>query len=278
MLCIELHDSRKLKGDPTTEAALRFAVLQCQDEQQALGAVYAKAPTSYLNLSRNPELTTTEKSGYDSFVIELTYDGITVEGPEGGGGGGGDSEPARITEFDTTGGTQHITQALSTTAYPTNDLTEAIRKSKAIGVTRNGVDGVDVVIPKLEFTIKRKIKREFITGAYIKSLSRMTGKKNAAPYSIDGEDYEIGELLFMGGAGTIKDDEDKPEIAFKFSASENRQAIPINDTVGQVNTKQGHDYLWCYYEKAGNQFVEEAQGAFVSVVYETANFKGILGF
>ena len=79
--------------------------------------------------------------------------------------------------FDTTGGTHKITQSLETIhrveaepADPAPDL------KQAIGWDGKRVNGVDVVVPKLEFDITAYYAPATITAGYMKDLARKTGR------------------------------------------------------------------------------------------------------
>lgn len=277
----ETSDSRITKGDPPVEATFKWHVLECQDEEQAIGFVYADAPTDYRGLAQDRPNALIEKTGYDTFLVTLPYILLAPGGDGGGGGGGGDPDSGGIIEFDTTGGTQHLTQCVSQAGYG-GDGGPDICKARVVGLTRDGVEGVDIVIPKLEFVIPRVYPLEAIDGGFIRNLSRLTGKMNSDPYILAGSFYDPGELLFLGASGRIvtKDGEQKWEIDYRFSASENRKNIIIReDPEIKVLDKKGHDYLWVLYKKdeADNRFVEVPDLAFVSRVYEEAMFALLLG-
>jgi hypothetical protein len=282
---IEKDDSRITKGDPPIEATFRYSITQCFDEEQAAALVYTKAPLTYRGLVQDRANFGLQKTGYDSFAAELPYKVPEVGGdPPGGGGGGGDPEP-RIVEFDTTGGTQHVTQCIEQVDYGP-EAAPAIRQSRVVGLTRDGVEGVDVVVPKLEFGITVKKAVGVVTSAYVKNLARLTGKTNAITVTIDVTTYDPGELLFLGARGRkiVEDGEVVWEITFMFSASENRTDILVYDHADAakkitVAAKKGHDYLWVLYKKdeADNRFVEVPDVAFVSKLYESGDFTATLG-
>lgn len=286
---VESFDSRETRGSPPREIVFRFSVLSCRDELEADGLVQQAlaevTPADFRDLEIDSESISLKKTGYDSFSWEGTW--ILPAVPEFPGG---TSDPGQasgpITEFDTTGGTQHVTQCISQVDYGP-EAAPAIRLARVVGLTRDGVDGVDVVIPKLELSITRTYPFATITSLYIKNLARMTGKVNIAPFQIDGNPFDAGELLFLGATGRqiTKDNEIKWEIAFRFSASENRANIVVYEHEDEakkitVGAKKGHDYLWVLYKKdeADNRFVEVPDVAFVSKLYEDANFASTLGF
>ena len=261
----EAADSRATTGgDPPKASKFKYWVTECFDEQEALALAFALAPVAYRGLEIDKDEILTEKLGFDSFNIEIPY---KLPDPLGD-----------IVEFDTAGGTQHVTQCIRQTAHgpvPAGDIAD----SRVVGLSRDGVEGVDQVIPKLEFAVARTYEIEAITGAYIKNLAALTGKVNHLAYSIAGAAYDAGELLFMGATGRIAtiDGKRKWEITYRFSASANRVNIQVSPVIN-VAAKLGHEYLWVMYRKdeANNKFVETPDIAFVSELYEKASFQAFI--
>ena len=153
-------------------------------------------------------------------------------------------------DFDTTGGTQHITSSYGT-IYDFHDPGwNPLEFQNAIGVGKKKhgyeVAGVDIVVPKLELTCTTSFAPGVVTIEWIRDTARMTGKTN------DGEwkTFDKGELLFMGARIKTKYRE-KTTVTFTFSASE---AITIADnvTVGGIGVgqllgpieKNGHEHMW----------------------------------
>lgn len=282
---IESFDSRQIKGCPPREALFKYSVLNCQDEEEAEGLIFGEAPQQYRDLIIDGAAITITKGGHNWFTVEVPY--VAPPVPEfPGGGDSGEWDPSvSVLEFDTGGGTQHVTQCISQSDYGPEAAAD-IRLARVVGLTRDGVDGVDQVVPKLELAITKTYPIGQITSLFIKNLARATGKVNAAPYAISLQTYDAGELLFLGAAGkeVQKDDEWKWEITYKWSASENRQNILIKDHADEaqkiiVAAKKGHEYLWVLYKKdeADNRFVEVPDVAFVAKLYEETDFNSLIG-
>lgn len=111
-----------------------------------------------------------------------------------------------------------------------------------VGVTRDGVEGVDVPIPSLAFSIDYRFSA--ISQVYLYLCHFLTGCMNSAPYL----GFAAGELLFHGIEGEISIDSsgaivlgDSP-ISFNFEASPNLTNIQVGPFV--VPFKYGWDYLW----------------------------------
>ncbi|NBT36224.1 MAG: hypothetical protein EBT03_11950, partial [Betaproteobacteria bacterium] len=162
----------------------------------------------------------------------------------------------RARSFDTSGGTQHITQAESGTAssgvatdtperrYGTN----APDMKGAIGVDGNSVNGVDIVVPALTWTESYDVPHSYVTSNWIKGVAALTGSVNNAAF----RGFAAYEVLFMGASGSQEWDDERGNgpwsLQFKFVASPNVTGKTIGDVTGIE--KKGHEYLWVRYEDA----------------------------
>lgn len=175
--------------------------------------------------------------------------------------------------FDTTGGKQHITQALSTTRYPDSSAQNPAPDCKdAIGVRGDRVEGVDIVVPQFAFSETHVFQASQITVDYVTKLFKLTGHTNDAPWtSTQGYEFDTGEALFLGASGTQRGADDV-EITFKFLGSPNVGDISIGDIF--VDQKSGHDYLWTMYGDADDRsvLVQQAIGVYVATVYHDGDF------
>ena len=160
---------------------------------------------------------------------------------------------------------------------------------RSIGVSRDSIEGVDIVVPDFKFSISHKWTaagvQAFGGGAYIFSLYRLTGKTNQSPYTARGTfqgvaislDFEAGELLFLGASGG--GDGSFFPIKYSFAASQNRTDLSISSSVTNID-KKGHEYLWVAFEGSENQnkLVQTPIAAYVDKVYEEADFASVLKF
>lgn len=177
----------------------------------------------------------------------------------------------RSRSFDTTGGTQHITQADGEQRYGDN----APDQKKAIGVDDNGVNGVDIVVPQLQWTETYDVPNAYVTNAYIKGVAEATGKTNDATF----RSFAAGEVLFVGCTGSQEWDDQKGRgpwsLSFKFIASPN----VTNETVGDITgiDKKGHEYLWVRYETAAsnNVAIKKPRHVYVNRVYKEGDFSAL---
>lgn len=185
--------------------------------------------------------------------------------------------------FDTTGGTHKITQSLETLhrveadpADPAPDL------KRAIGWDGKRVNGVEIVVPKLEFDITAYYEPASITSDYMKNLARKTGRTNDAEWL----GFAEGEVLYMGSTGDgdvplVGGPRVKPiPIVHKYAASENVTALEVGDMT--VPSKKGFEYLWVRYKQIesddAKNLIPKPVHAYVERTYEKTDFATLFGF
>jgi hypothetical protein len=165
--------------------------------------------------------------------------------------------------FETGGGTQHITNSLLTVnKYPPATAPDF---AGAIGVTENGVEGVDITVPVYQFAETHFIADELVTPAYKATVAYLTGRTNVAAF----KGFAIGEVLFLGAAGQRRGNGNW-EICFRFAASPN----VVNLTIGSITgiAKAGWDYLWVRYldkeDTVAKAMVKQPLAVYVERVYQ----------
>lgn len=234
------------------------------------------------NVQLRAESYSVEYLGDDAWHVSINYEKIGADAD--------DPDPLRRSRsFDTTGGTQHITQALEnvtvltsetgattiTSAGETKFPSSAPSMNGAIGVDDSSVNGVDVVVPALSWTETYDVPHSYITAAYIKGVAGLTGSVNKNGFRT----FAAGEVLFMGCSGQQEWDEQRGNgpwtLSFKFVASPNVTGQKIGDITGVA--KQGHEYLWVRYEDAvsSNQLVKKPKAVYVNKVYREGDFSGL---
>ncbi len=217
--------------------------------------------------------------GDNAWQLTINY---SKDGAEDG------TEPLkRARSFDTTGGTQHITQAAQgdivgvsgnaiTTASPERRFPpSAPMMNGAIGVDSNGVNGVDIVSPQLQWQESYDVPNAYITSAYIRGLAGITGTVNNASF----RGFAAGEVLFLGCLGSQEWDDQKGRgpwsLTYRFVASQN----VTNKTIGSISgiDKKGHEYLWVRYEDAvsSSSLIKQPKAVYVDKVYMDGDFSGL---
>lgn len=207
--------------------------------------------------------------GDNAWQLTISY---SKDGAEDG------AEPLkRARSFDTTGGTQHITQACSVGSGGTLDFekrypSSATNMSGAIGVDSNGVNGVDIVVPQLQWQESYDVPNAYVTAAYARGVAGITGTTNNASF----RGFEAGEVLFLGCSGSQEWDDQKGKgpwsLSYRFVASKN----VTGQTIGSISgiEKKGHEYLWVRYEDAvsGSSLIKQPKAVYVSKVYKDSDF------
>lgn len=168
--------------------------------------------------------------------------------------------------FDTGGGTAHITQSLGTRSYAPEGQTAPDFKG-AIGVTLNGVEGVDVEVPTFNFQITHTHDIGILTQGYILTLYLLTGTVNDRQF----RGFAPGELKFLGASVTSQDEE-TCDITYSFAASPNATNLSIGDITGIE--KKGWEYLWVRYEDAVDEEVSVLIKRPLAVYVEKVNRDG----
>ncbi len=192
----------------------------------------------------------------------------------------GDDPLKRSRSFDTTGGTKHITQACSVGSGGTLDFekrfpSSATNMSGAIGVDSNGVNGVDIVVPQLQWQESYDVPNTYVTSAWIRGVAGVTGTTNNGAF----RGFEAGEVLFVGCSGSQEWDDQKGRgpwsLSFRFVASKN----VTGETIGSISgiEKKGHEYLWVRYEDAvsNNSHIKQPKAVYVSKVYKDSDFSAL---
>ena len=219
--------------------------------------------------------------GDDAWQVQISY-------AKDGADDDDQAEPfKRSRSFDTSGGTQHITQAkggkvtvrgtTTTTTSTESKFPPATAPSmdSAIGVDGDSVAGVDVVSPQLTWTETYDVPSSYVDNDYIKTVAALTGTVNKAAF----RSFEAGEVLFLGASGSHEWDAEKGDgpwsLSYKFVASPN----VTDETIGSITgiNKRGHDYLWVRYEDSvtDNTLLKKPLYVYVNKVYRDGDFSGL---
>jgi hypothetical protein len=255
----ERFESRDIERGNSPRAILRYVIKDTDDHAEALSNLAATAPTLFDGLPR------------------LKYKVIPV-GPKLWYGEAQYNYPTKqetgikLYQFDTGGGTQHITQSLGTvqryarTGYvPPNFL-------GAVGVSQNNVDGVDIVVPVYHFSEVNYESNSQVDVAYKQTLFTLTGRVNNDIWN----GYAAGEVLFLGAAGSMRAGGDW-EITYRFAASPNLTSITIGDITGIA--KKGWEYLWVQYldgvDNDAYSLIKRPHSVHIEQVYPVGDFSDL---
>jgi hypothetical protein len=170
-------------------------------------------------------------------------------------------------QFDTSGGSQHITQSLETVATFGSSAPDF---NGAIGVSNNAVEGVDIVVPVFNYSETRLWHD--ISSSYKRRLATATGKVNSESF----QGYDAGEVLFLGANGSKRDKFiDTPwEISYRFAVQFNRSDFSVGSI--NVTSKKGWEYMWVRYkakdDSTSGQRIRVPAAVYIEKVYETYDF------
>jgi len=256
---VELFASRtEVINAERPSAEFLYMAHGCVDEAEVRTLALNGSPATYNGLvKRTVEIA--ERLSNDTWKVVVRYDAPTVNEEQA---------PEPVTSFDSTGGTQHITQSLATVGrYGSAASTQL---GGAIGYDGENVAGVDITIPVWNWQ-----ETHYLTDAQLNAPAyyALTGMVNSDVF----RGYQPGEVLFLGASGQ-KRGEGKWEITFKFAASPNQ----TNITVGSIGgiAKAGWEYLWVQYgetvDPAVQMRIKRPVAVYVEQVYDEAPFS-ILG-
>ena len=251
-------------------ATLAYTIHGTDDEASAMSELQSTAPTSFQGLARQSttvEPVYVDTGNQDGSVWNGTARFTKIEPPPPPPETG-DSNFS----FDTAGGTQHITQSLSTISSHALAGQTAPDFKGAIGVTQDNVEGVDITVPIYNFSETHYIDSATVTNPYKGTLFSLTGRVNDA----DFKGLNAGECLFLGASGS-KRGEDDWEITFRFAGLPNATGLMIGD-IGPIS-KKGWEYLWVRYDDEedtdANALVKRPVAAYIEKVYRDGGFSAL---
>lgn len=178
-------------------------------------------------------------------------------------------------DFDTTGGTVHITHAKQERGrFP---AATAPDMGGTIGLDGDQVTGTDIIIPAMKINVQYKHAEGEITIPQAKYLSSITGTVNNASFLT----FDPGEVLFLGARGSDGTDAEA-SVGYQFAMSKNVSGLTIGAIANIV--KKGHDYAWIRYQDdtatTGGETapIRTAKHVYVDRVYDEINLAVALGF
>lgn len=174
--------------------------------------------------------------------------------------------------FSTQGSVTRVYKSLQTISKTAASGTAPDFKG-AINVTREGVEGADVVSPSLRRTYTKVFEDSEVNQAYEDTLFALTGKVNTAAF----KGYPAKSVLFLGAQGGQRAD-GKWEFGFQFEVRPNRTMLDIGGGI-VVPAVNGHELLWVYFREeidaTANATVKVPKAAYVEKMYEDGNFAAL---
>ena len=252
----EKFQSRDVVRGINPSAQLNYIIQGTDDYDEALSQLALQAPQVFDNLPRqNYGIEPVTGSIWLGFA-RYGYQSVQPTGEA-------------VYQFDTGGGSQHITQSLGTVRRYGRPGTVAANFMGAIGVTADSVQGVDITVPVYSFSEVHYKNNAFVDENYKTTLFELTGTVNSRQF----RQFAAGEVLFLGASGTKRGSDDW-ELVFRFSASPNMTNMVVGDIQGI--TKAGWEYLWVQYVDAeapnAQTLIKQPVSVHIEQVYPYKNF------
>lgn len=253
------HDRNKVLSAESPRIEIHYVVEEALDEIEVEAAAIANLPLTKDGLSKRT-ITIDERVNETTWKIIVVWEFQSFDLQQG----------ESSFSFDTGGGSQHITQSLSTVAMYGPHASSLL--GGAIGYDGENIQGVDITVPVYNFSESHVFDDSMVTNSYKQELFSATGKVNSLAF----KGFAAGEVLFLGATGSKRGDDDW-EISFRFSASQNKTNLTVGDITGI--TKKGWEYLWVQYAKDVDDtkkvILKKPVAVYIEKVYDEASFSSL---
>ncbi len=253
-----------------TEYEIRYFVTDPTDKISAMQAVFNDAPESYGELA---------KSGvrFESYDDEGNMEISALYANDGSVPVDDDDENSKpVLSFDCSGGTKHLTHAISQTkAYPSgdDDAGGAIGWNGKHG-SQMEISGIDVPTGQVRETYTKTMRMSKITTVKKRAWNSLVGKVNNSTF----KGWSPGEVMFLGCSFSGSENSStRITVQFNFSVQMNEDDAKVNGI--SCGAKKGFQAIWAMPDTKKNDDgkpVANVKGVYISTVCETASF-GILG-
>lgn len=249
---------------PNSRLTRLYTITGTNDDSAATALLIATAPASATVAGvpltkRVLSLRAVDELAYEA-EAEYTFAGNSPRDPL--------QEGESSYQFETAGGTIHITRALNETVSVASGTPPGFEN--LIGVNGDEVAGVDIVAPVFSFSETHVLPAASVDAAYKLALFNATGTVNNGSW----KGFAAGEVLFLGATGTSRGDT-AWQINYRFLGSKNQTGL----TIGPVSSiaKKGHEYLWVKFDNGISQdrLVKKIDAVVVNQVYQTHDFANI---
>ena len=269
---ITVQEKFESRAGDNSSIDLIYVIDGTNDDVAARSALASNAPSTYAGLVRDDDALHVEPVGTNLWEGKARYSKSDFQPPQTG---------EASFSFDTTGGTQHITQSRQTIQKYAPSGQTAPDFGGAIGVTHDSVEGVDINVPAFAFGVTRYIAAASMTSSYIATLYALTGKVNGASFTVNVDGVSLtfaaGECLFQGVSGGKRKSENDWELNFRFAASPNATGLTIGTITGIA--KKGWEYLWVRYADAedtgAKAIVKKPVAVYIEKVYDDGNLNSL---
>lgn len=199
------------------------------------------------------------RTAYNQWSVEVPYDSRKNETGEW------------TWDFDTTGGTIHITQAKAEVSrYGSGTVPNQLG---AIAVDGDEVKGADIIVPAMKINVQFNHPLAVVTLAKAKFLSDITGMTNSDTFLT----FAPGEVLFLGARGS-DGSVAAATISYQFAMAKNL----TGQTIGSIANvaKKAWEIAWIRYEDTitSTQPTRVAKYVYVDRVYDEVAMAAAFGF
>lgn len=280
---IELFDSgagsltRTEDGLFEREATLRWLLKDIDSNAEAEQKVRQQAPDVWQGHYR--QRLDVQPLGNKWWIGSATYVNPAVSGDGDDASGDPQELFSASVAFDTTGGTERITQAYVDPLEIFNPAANGERKfgkanevvpsfQGAINVSGDQVNGIDVVVPVFNFTETWTVPVQYLTDRYVETLYELTGTTNKSVFRV----FRPGECLFLGARCEIARGDFKAPITFTFSARPNVATKKVGDII--ASNIKGWQYVWIVYESSVDNanLIKRPKFVYVNDIYGEQEF------
>lgn len=236
------------------------------DGEAAHAEVLAAAPATYRSLVMSPLDSTVTPIVPGCWKVTIPYKALESQEPA--------ETNDNVYSFEIGEGTETVTQSLETIARYAREGETAPDFKQAIGVTKDSVEGADVIVPTFHWTETVYQPWDVVTSAYQHAVYGLVGRTNAAAF----RDFAIGEVQFRGASGTRRQNEVDWEIAYRFAASPNVTGLTIGEIEGVA--KKGWEYLWVRFDdeedETANTLVKVPTSVHIERLFDPGDFTLLL--
>jgi hypothetical protein len=283
LVFVEKWNSRELSRTiDSATITLRFVGYRSRNQDYVYTALRIYAPKVFEGLRRAEVKCTPLGGGVWDCEVPYSFNARTEGDDPDKAADQDDTSPlGPELAFDITAKQAHVTQGYGTVASRHRGdaaagpalSANAPDFKKAIGVTRDRVEGTDVFCPAMEFSLTAQVYPLLRPG--VRNFRNTCAKVNDRAW----QGYAAGEVIYLGCSGKCGPDK-VWSLTHKFATAENLAAGDARLVVSPditLPSKAAWDYVWCSYGFEVNAILlQTPDNAYVEQVYKTADFR-VLG-
>lgn len=281
---LELMTSRTSSVGSGAKHEKVYTATGSSDEDDVMSAALSTSPSTYGGTGTSFPFMTRVSAQVDPVMIDdgneaacrwsvtVTYQKTTS----------GETGNERVYQFDSTGGTRHLTISKETKEGKGRSGGSAPLYNRIIGVSRDAggatqIEGVDIVAPAFNFKETVYLSDGTVTATFKKNLATATGTVNASAF----RGYNAGEVLFLGANGQ-KQGYGLWQITYSFAVQQDQSSVAVGPEITFTSVK-GWEYVWAQYEDDPTPHptekisVKRPVYAYRERVYDTSDFTALFG-